>query len=63
MVQGHVTEGDISLNHPKVYRQQDKTGRQEKQHTTTNPPPENVSRYYRLILNTPWILRLLDIYF
>jgi hypothetical protein len=52
MVQGYVTEGDISLNYLKVYQQQDKTGRQEKQHTTTNLLPKNVLRYYRLILNT-----------
>jgi hypothetical protein len=25
MVRGHVTGGDISLNHPKVYRQEDNT--------------------------------------
>jgi hypothetical protein len=40
MVQGHVTEEDISLNHPKVYREEDnkdKTGRQEKTSNTRQP--------------------------
>jgi hypothetical protein len=37
--------------------------REDKQDTTTNLLLKNVSRYYRLIPNTTWILRLLDIYF
>jgi hypothetical protein len=39
MVQGHVTGGDISLNHPKVYQQADKR-RQKKQHNNQSTTQE-----------------------
>jgi hypothetical protein len=51
MVQGHVTRGDISLNRPKVYRQQEdnQQGRQDKTRQATHDNQSTIQECIKIL--------------